>query len=224
MKYRCFAALALAMLLPGCAAAPDLTPVWQRDLPASGVHIELANAALLSDADVYYAATREELYVHNVSVLPAVKADGQPVVTFYGAAAQDIDLVYLEDIGDVYVDYDRVKPQIKLDYILTEGDGYVSYELDTAYNFEFTVTTQTGEDRMRGKSARFPTYGQSRELSPHQSPAATASPDGEAFAVVSAYSLTSSPANPPSSSERQTRSLPPASNPKFADSACFLPA
>lgn len=69
MKYRCFAALALAMLLSGCAAAPDLTPVWQRDLPASGVHIELANAALLSDADVYYAATREELYVHNVSVL-----------------------------------------------------------------------------------------------------------------------------------------------------------
>ena len=64
MKYRCFAALALAMLLPGCAAAPDLTPVWQRDLPASGVHIELANAALLSDADVYYAATREELYAH----------------------------------------------------------------------------------------------------------------------------------------------------------------
>ena len=56
MKYRCFAALALAMLLPGCAAAPDLTPVWQRDLPASGVHIELSNAALLSDADVYYAA------------------------------------------------------------------------------------------------------------------------------------------------------------------------
>ena len=48
MKYRCFAALALAMLLPGCAAAPDLTPVWQRDLPASGVHIELANAALLT--------------------------------------------------------------------------------------------------------------------------------------------------------------------------------
>ena len=69
MKYRCFAALALAMLLPGCAAAPDLTPVWQRDLPASGVHIELANAALLSDADVYYAATREELYVHNVYLL-----------------------------------------------------------------------------------------------------------------------------------------------------------
>ena len=151
MKYRCFAALALAMLLPGCAAAPDLTPVWQRDLPASGVHIELANAALLSDADVYYAATREELYVHNVSVLPAVKADGQPVVTFYGAEAQDIDLVYLEDIGDVYVDYDRVKPQIKLDYILTEGDGYV---LDTAYNFEFTVATQIGEDKILVVSER----------------------------------------------------------------------
>ena len=92
--------------------------------------------------------------MHNVSVLPAVKADGQPIVTFYGAAAQDIDLEYLEDIGDVYVDYDRVKPQIKLDYILTEGDGYVSYELDTAYNFEFTVTTQTGEDKILVVSER----------------------------------------------------------------------
>jgi len=59
-----------------------------------------------------------------------------------------------EDIGDVYVDYDRVKPQIKLDYILTEGDGYVSYELDTAYNFEFTVTTQTGEDKILVVSER----------------------------------------------------------------------
>lgn len=79
MKYRCFAALALAMLLPGCAAAPDLTPVWQRDLPASGVHIELANAALLSDADVYYAATREELYVHNVSVCPPSRPTVSPL-------------------------------------------------------------------------------------------------------------------------------------------------
>ena len=52
------------------------------------------------------------------------------------------------------VDYDRVKPQIKLDYILTEGDGYVSYELDTAYNFEFTVTTQTGEDKILVVSER----------------------------------------------------------------------
>ena len=79
MKYRCFAALALAMLLPGCAAAPDLTPVWQCDLPASGVHIELANAALLSDADVYYAATREELYVHNVSVCPPSRPTVSPL-------------------------------------------------------------------------------------------------------------------------------------------------
>ena len=28
-----------------------------------------------------------------------------------------------------------------------DGDGYVSYKLDTAYNFEFTVTTDKGEDQ-----------------------------------------------------------------------------
>ena len=92
------------------------------------------------------------------------------------------------------------------------------------YDSELVYHNVRQEVADMGESARFPRYGQSQELSPHQAPAATASPDGEAFVVVAACRLTSSPANPPSSSGRQTRSLPPASNPKYADSACFLPA
>ena len=141
MKYRCFAALALAMLLPGCAAAPDLTPVWQRDLPASGVHIELANAALLSDADVYYAATREELYAHNVSVLPAVKADGdQYSYTWFeqawipagaehlDAAKQFVAYLYSDEACKLFAESGAIQPVLGIADSL-EGDNKMFYSI-----------------------------------------------------------------------------------------------
>lgn len=136
-----------AALLAGCAVQTmDTTPVWQTDLPATGVHMELSGAELVSDAPVYYAPTREDAYFGRMGSMPAVQAEGAPTVTFYGVTADDVSLVYLESIGDLYVDYDRVKPQIKLDYVLTEGGDSVSYTLDTAYNFEFTVATEQGSD------------------------------------------------------------------------------
>ena len=96
----------------------------------------------------YYAQTREDAFYNNLHEISAVMAEGAPVVTFYGVTADEVKLIYLENIGDyLYVDYDRVAPQEKLDYVRIDGDGYVSYKLDTAYNFEFTVTTDKGEDQ-----------------------------------------------------------------------------
>ena len=61
MKKISVAAAALAaLLLSGCARTADPTPVWQTNLPATGVHIELSGAELLSDAPVLYAHTRED--------------------------------------------------------------------------------------------------------------------------------------------------------------------
>ena len=38
-------------------------------------------------------------------------------------------------------------PQPKLDYIFTEtADGALQYQLDTVYNYEFIITTETGTD------------------------------------------------------------------------------
>ena len=72
----------------------------------------------------------------------------QTQIALSGLTADEVKLIYLENIGDyLYVDYDRVAPQEKLDYVRIDGDGYVSYKLDTAYNFEFTVTTDKGEDQ-----------------------------------------------------------------------------
>lgn len=140
------AAALTAALLGGCAQSVDRTPVWETDLPNTGVHMEVSNAEILGDGGALYAHTREEAFVGSYEDLSAVQAEGAPVVTFYGVTADEVSLVFLEDIGELFVDYDRVKPQIKLDYLLTENADSVSYKLDTAYNFEFTVTTEQGSD------------------------------------------------------------------------------
>lgn len=56
-----YAAALAALLLSGCARTADPTPVWQTDLPVTGVHIELSGAELLSDAPVLYAHTLDDL-------------------------------------------------------------------------------------------------------------------------------------------------------------------
>ena len=56
-------------------------------------------------------------------------------------------MFYSEEIADLYLGYDRVMPQPKLDYIFTEtADGALQYQLDTVYNYEFIITTETGTD------------------------------------------------------------------------------
>ena len=147
MKKLRMAALLLSLcLLAGCNKAVDMTPVWQTDLPESGVHMEVSNATLLSDEPVSYAPTREDADTKAWDSLPAVTVDGQPVLTFYGVTADDINFVYLEEIAFLYVDYDRTVPLPAIDYTLTENADSVSIKLDTAYSYEFTVKNDQGSD------------------------------------------------------------------------------
>ena len=77
MKKISVAAAALAaLLLSGCARTADPTPVWQTDLPVTGVHIDLSGAELLSDAPVLYAHTREDSARNNYLDMPVVQAEG----------------------------------------------------------------------------------------------------------------------------------------------------
>ena len=64
-----------------------------------------------------------------------------------GVTADQVELRFSEEIADLYLGYDRVMPQPKLDYIFTEtADGALQYQLDTVYNYEFIITTETGTD------------------------------------------------------------------------------
>ena len=78
MKKISVAAAALAaLLLSGCARTADPTPVWQTDLPVTGVHIELSGAELLSDAPVLYAHTRETRQGTTIWICPPCRRRGR---------------------------------------------------------------------------------------------------------------------------------------------------
>lgn len=69
------------------------------------------------------------------------------MLTLTGVTADQVELRFSEKIADLYLGYDRVMPQPKLDYIFTEtADGVLQYQLDTVYNYEFIITTETGTD------------------------------------------------------------------------------
>lgn len=137
-----------AVVLAGCAAAAvDTTPVWQQQLPQTGVDMQLSNCELVGEEPVYYALERSE--GDQWEERPALQTEGVPVVTFYGASPEEVQLRFVENIDTLYLYYDKVMPQQDLDYIVTElPDGGLQFELDTVYNYEFVVTTRNGEDSM----------------------------------------------------------------------------
>ena len=142
-----FCLLPLCLFLAACAPAEvDTTPVWQQDLPVTGVQMELSNCTLLSEEPVAY--TTERNTGDDWTERPALQTEGVPVVTLYGVEQDQVELRYVENIDYLYLYYDRMMPQIDLDYILTEVDGGLQYRLDTVYNFEFVVTTEAGTDTM----------------------------------------------------------------------------
>lgn len=151
MKDRLFsraAALLLALcpsvLLAGCAKTPDLTPVWQQTLPGTGAQLTLANAALNQTQEVDYINDRSD---QDWKKRPALFTTPSPVITLTGVDADQVELRFSEQIADLYLGYDKVMPQPKLDYIFTEtADGALQYQLDTIYNYEFIITTDTGTD------------------------------------------------------------------------------
>lgn len=136
------------VVLGGCASTPvDTTPVWQQQLPETGVEMEVSNCTLLGEESVYYALERanSDEWVER----SALQTEGVPVVTLRGVEPEQVELRFVENIDTLYLYYDKVMPQQDLDYIVTEPeDGTLQYRLDTVYNYEFVVTTQSGSDTM----------------------------------------------------------------------------
>lgn len=142
----CALLCALPLVLAACApATKDETPIYTETLPNTGVTLTLANCTLDSTDEVPYVPTREtgEEWVY----YPALHtSQGQPLLTFTGATDDQIDIVYVEDIGELYVAYDRMDLQILVDYLRTDLPDGVQYRMDTVYNYRFDVTTEQGTD------------------------------------------------------------------------------
>lgn len=138
------AALFCAGMLAGCAPKVDDTVVWQGSLPNTGVQATLSNCTLVSEEPVDYTPDKHD---PNWVKMPALTADGAPVLTLQGVSADQVNLEFSQVVDFLYLPYTKVYPQIKLDYILTENpDGSIRYQFDTVTPFSITVTTAAGSD------------------------------------------------------------------------------
>lgn len=143
---RCLVPLCLTVLA-GCAASVDTTPVWEQQLPVTGVELELSNCTLLGEDPVYYILDRDS--GEDWQEKSALQTEGVPVVTLRGVEPDQVELRFVENIDYLYLYYDKVMPQVDLDYILTQPEeGTLQYRLDTVYNYEFVITTPAGTDTM----------------------------------------------------------------------------
>ena len=90
------------VVLGGCASAPvDTTPVWQQQLPETGVEMEVSNCTLLGEEPVYYTLDRDSAdpWVER----PALQTEGVPVVTLRGVEPEQVELRFVENIDTLYL-------------------------------------------------------------------------------------------------------------------------
>ena len=135
------------LVLGGCAQTVNTQPVWETQLPETGVELAVNNCTVLSDEPVYYATDRVDTEYWTEKA--AVQTEGVPVITLQGIQPEQLELRFVENIDWLYLYYDKVMPQPDLDYIQTElADGSLQIRLDTVYNYEFIVTTPQGTDSL----------------------------------------------------------------------------
>lgn len=135
------------LVLGGCAQTVNTQPVWETQLPETGVGLAVSNCTVLSDEPVYYATDRVDTEYWTEKA--AVQTEGVPVITLQGIQPEQLELRFVENIDWLYLYYDKVMPQPDLDYIQTElADGSLQIRLDTVYNYEFIVTTPQGTDSL----------------------------------------------------------------------------
>lgn len=141
----CAVSAVLLSALGGCAPQTDETPVYTETLPNTGVQLTLANCTLTSTDDAPYVPARDSadewVYYHTLRT-----ADGAPLITLSGVTDDEVEIVFIEDIGELFVAYDRTGLQPLVDYVQTDLPDGVQYRMDTVYNYQFTVTTGQGTD------------------------------------------------------------------------------
>ena len=135
----------LLLALTACQPRVDTDPVWQTELPASGVTAVLSNCTVEEGACVYRAEDGTEipailLRAEGVPLLTLEEAEGEPATVLVDFAKYWEEGVFGKDI---------TSPMPKLDYVQTvREDGALQYRLDTVYYFYIEVTTGAGTDAL----------------------------------------------------------------------------
>ena len=143
-------ALCLALLLAGCAKAPELTPVWQNEAEADAPRLVVSNCTIQQEQTVdFWAQTDGITASAPAQEVTLLQVQGTPLLQITGAQAAEVTLRFATPYETGYRDHFEAPPSNKIDYTLTTmEDGALQYTLDTFYTYWITVKTKTGESQL----------------------------------------------------------------------------
>ncbi len=139
--------VALLLLLTACGRNPStVEPVWQAELPNTGIAVQVSGCTLEEKTASYWAdpGTAGEPQ----SILELYATDSTPLLEIAAPKAQ-VDIQFVQPVAGGMAAYDLALPveQVDMVFLTQPEDGNTSVRFDTIYNFIVTVTSSDQTDQ-----------------------------------------------------------------------------
>ena len=138
---------ALFLLLAACGNSTSTAePVWQAELPNTGIAVQVSGCTLEEKTASYWAdpgAAGEPQ-----SIMELYATDSAPLLEIAAPKAQ-VDIQFVQPVAGGMAAYDLALPveQVDMVFLTQPEDGNTCVRFDTIYNFIVTVTSGDQTDQ-----------------------------------------------------------------------------
>ena len=140
-RFWAFIAACLFLLLTACGGSTSMTePVWQAELPNTGITVQVSGCTLEEKTASYCAnpgAAGEPQ-----SIMELYATDSAPLLEIAAPKAQ-VDIQFVQPVAGGMAAYDLALPveQVDMVFLTQPEDNSTRVRFDTIYNFIVTVTS-----------------------------------------------------------------------------------
>ena len=140
-RFWAFIAACLFLLLTACGGSTSTTePVWQAELPNTGITVQVSGCTLEEKTASYWAnpgAAGEPQ-----SIMELYATDSAPLLEIAAPKAQ-VDIQFVQPVAGGMAAYDLALPveQVDMVFLTQPEDNSTRVRFDTIYNFIVTVTS-----------------------------------------------------------------------------------
>lgn len=140
-RFLAFIAACLFLLLTACGGSTSTTePVWQAELPNTGITVQVSGCTLEEKTASYWAnpgAAGEPQ-----SIMELYATDSAPLLEIAAPKAQ-VDIQFVQPVAGGMAAYDLALPveQVDMVFLTQPEDNSTRVRFDTIYNFIVTVTS-----------------------------------------------------------------------------------
>ena len=146
--------VALLLLLTARGSNPSTAePVWQAELPNTGIDVQVSGCTLEEKTASYWAdpgAAGEPQ-----SIMELYATDSAPLLEIAAPKAQ-VDIQFVQPVAGGMAAYDLALPveQVDMVFLTQLEDGNTRVRFDTIYNFIVTITSGSQTDQLLVVCAR----------------------------------------------------------------------